>query len=117
MTESIGWYVSVGRGEVDVGVFRIINTTAFAVRIVGSGEFFEVASTPRVDAENHNERYQGQEDYEAYYIGAFAMLCLIVRGVPGTMGSRLKPLLLFSPSAICYYNKLAICKTNVFQYM
>jgi hypothetical protein len=31
-------------GEVDIGVFWIVNPAAFAVRIVGCGEFFEVAS-------------------------------------------------------------------------
>jgi hypothetical protein len=61
-------------GEVNVGVVGIVNATALAVRIVGSGEVGEVASDPGVDAQSDDDECQHEVDDQPAEVGAVTLL-------------------------------------------
>lgn len=52
------------RSEVDVGIFGVVNTTTFTIRVIGSGKFIEVATGvgPGEDCETKNSDIECEEE-------------------------------------------------------
>ena len=64
----------MGRGEVDVGVFGVVQTASLSVGVEASGHTFEVAGSPCVDGDHEDGCDEGQEYYEATAVSALALL-------------------------------------------
>lgn len=60
------------RGEVYVGIARIIHAATFSIRIVGSSESLKVSIGPSIDSQSKHGSSNSKEDYQTAAIRAAA---------------------------------------------
>lgn len=54
-------YIIIGSYKVDIGIIRVIDPTAFPLRIVGGGQLGEIATCPTIDSDcEHDEDQDSQ---------------------------------------------------------
>ena len=75
------------RGEVDVRVVGVVDAAALAVRVVCKGHLLEVAGKPGEDADDEDDAYQDEEDYNAAAVSALPLFDCIEPYLLGTIGS------------------------------
>ena len=63
----------MGRGEVDVGMRRVVNCAPFAVRIVWDVEFADRAGEAAVESGDEQNQGSAEEDDQAEKVGGFAL--------------------------------------------
>jgi hypothetical protein len=61
-------------GEVDIWIILVVETAAFAVGVVGSGEFFEITCTPSINSNDKDCEYECKEDDNTAEVSAISLL-------------------------------------------
>ena len=84
--QSVG-YIGVGRGEIDVGIFGICDSTPFSIWIVGCGKIAKVSSCPCINSNCKNDSYKNEVDDKTTAVGTIPSLNCIRWHLLGTIGS------------------------------
>lgn len=64
----------MGRGKVDIGIVLVVQAAAFAIGVVGSGEFFEITRTPSINANHKDCEDECKEDDNTAKVSAIPLL-------------------------------------------
>lgn len=81
-------YVGMRRCKVNIRKLRIICSTSFSIRIIGSSHLFEVTSTPGVDSDEKDQSEKCEKNNETENISTVSLIGWITMLLLGTIGSR-----------------------------